>query len=131
MSQENVEIVRRMQRTAGADLAAGLPFMAPDVELHLTGVFPDLEPVYRGHEGVKKFVALFNAPWEDLSVVVDRYLDLGDQVLSISTFHGEGRDGVEVVMPLAHIWTLRDGQIARMDAYADHAEALKAVGLAE
>ena len=34
-------------------------------------------------------------------------------------------------MPLAHIWTLRDGQIARMDAYADHGEALKAVGLAE
>jgi ketosteroid isomerase-like protein len=131
MSQENVDIVRNMHRTAGADLTAGLHFMAPDIELHLTRVFPDLEPVYRGHEGVKKFVALFNAPWEDLSVEVDRYIDLGDRVLSISTFHGKGRDGVEVVMPLAHIWTLRDGQIARMDAYADHSEALKAVGLAE
>jgi ketosteroid isomerase-like protein len=131
MSQENVEVVRRMHRTAGADLAAGLHFMAPNVELHLTGVFPDLEPVYRGHEGVKNFVALFNAPWEDLSVEVDRYIDLGDQVLSSSTFHGKGRDGVEVVMPLAHVWTLRGGQIARMDAYADRAAALKAVGLEE
>ena len=85
--------------------------------------------MYRGHEGVKNFVALFNAPWEDLSVVIDRYIDLGDQVLSLSTFHGKGRDGVEVIMPLAHIWMLRDGQIARMDAYTTQSEAFKAVGL--
>ena len=64
-------------------------------------------------------------------MVIDRYIDLGDQVLTISTFYGKGRDGVEVVMPLAHIWTLRGGQITRMDAYREQAQALAAVGLAE
>ena|SRR2546430_562015 len=129
MSQENVEIVRAMHTTAGAHLAAGLQFMAPDVELHLTGVFPDLRPVYRGHEGVRDFADTFDAPWEELSLEVDQYIELGEQVLTLSTFHGKGRDGIEVSLALAHVWTLRDRQILRMDAYADRAEALKAVGL--
>jgi hypothetical protein len=79
MSQENVEVVRALFETAGAWLDAGLEFLAPEIELHLSGAFPDLDAVYRGHEGVERFTDLFNAPWEELSVDAERFIDLGDQ----------------------------------------------------
>jgi uncharacterized protein len=131
MSQENVEIVRRLYETTDGHLDAGLEFLAPEIELHLTGVFPDLEPVYRGHEGVQEFVERFNAPWEELSVDPSRFIDNGDQVLVFSHFHARGRDGIEVSIPLAHLWTLRSDQVVRMDAFADQEKALEAAGLSE
>jgi ketosteroid isomerase-like protein len=39
--------------------------------------------------------------------------------------------GVAVEMLFAQVWTIRDGKETRMQMYADPAEALKAVGLAE
>jgi ketosteroid isomerase-like protein len=34
-------------------------------------------------------------------------------------------------MHFAHVWTFRDGLIARMEMYADRSEALEAAGLRE
>jgi len=120
-----------MVETAGGHLDAGLEFMDPEVELHLSGVFPDLDPVYRGHEGVLEFVSLFNAPWEELSVTPQRFFDLGERVLVLSRFEARGRDGIEANLPMAHLWTLRDGKVVRMDAFADQQKALEAAGLSE
>jgi ketosteroid isomerase-like protein len=131
MARDNMDTVRALVETAGGRLDAGLEFFAPEIELHLTGVFPDLDPVYRGHGGVREFVALFNAPWEELTVEVERFVDLGDQVLTLSYFDGKARDGMEVRRPLAHLWTLREGRIIRMNAFQDHHQALEAVGLSE
>lgn len=131
MSRQNVEVVRKLAETAGAQLDAGIHFLAPDIELHLTGVFPDLDPVYRGHEGVRRFAALFIAPWEELSLNAERFFDLGERVLTLSRFEARGRDGIEVNLEMAHVWTLRGGLVVRMDAYADRGEALEAAGLDE
>jgi ketosteroid isomerase-like protein len=62
---------------------------------------------------------------------VERFIDLGDQVLTLSYFDGKARDEIEVRRPLAHLWTLRDGKVIRMNAFQDHHRALEAVGLAE
>jgi ketosteroid isomerase-like protein len=105
--------------------------MAPEIELHLSGVFPDLAPVYRGHEGVRQFVERFNATWEELISDAYRYEDLGDRVLSLTHLRGRGRDGIEVVLEMGHVWTFRDGLITRMDAFADPHKALEAAGLRE
>jgi uncharacterized protein len=131
MSQENVEIIRRLFETAGGQLDRGLEFLAPDIELRLSGVFPDLDPIYRGHEGVLEFVALFNSPWVEMVVEPERFIDLGEQVLVLSRFRGTGRAGIETQLALAHLWTLRDGQVTRMDAFSDHEKALEAVGLSK
>ena len=59
----------------------------------------------------------------------ERFIDLGDQVLVLSHFDARGRDGIEVRLSLAHLWTLRNGQVVRMDAFRDHHTALEAGGL--
>ena len=38
---------------------------------------------------------------------------------------------MEVRLQLANLWTVRDGQIIRMDAFSDQAAALEAAGLPE
>jgi hypothetical protein len=132
MSQQNVEIVRGMyEATNRGDADGAVETLAPEIEIHLAGVFPDLEPVYRAHEGVRKWVEQTREPWEELSVEPDRVIDLGARVLVLAHFQVMGRDGIEVQRPVGHVWTMRNGQAVRMDAYSNHQNALEAVGLSE
>jgi ketosteroid isomerase-like protein len=133
MSQENVEIVRSMYAAANAGdkLEANFEVLAPDVEFHVSGAFPDLDRVYRGHEGVEKLNQALNEPWVTLSLDPEKFIDVGSRVLVLSHFHARGRDGMEMRRRLANLWTVRDGQIVRMEAFADHVSALEAVDLSE
>ena len=133
MSQENVERAREAYRELNATGTLGVvvEFLAPEVEFHLSGAFPDLDAVYRGHDGVRKLGEQLTEPWEQFRMEPDRFIDLGEQVLVLCHFHGKGRDGIAARLPFAHLWTLREGVVVRMDAFSGHAEALEAVGLAE
>jgi ketosteroid isomerase-like protein len=132
MSRENVEVMRSYYAASNRrDVNAALEHVAPEIEFHLAGVFPDLDSVYRGHVGVRKFLNQFAEPWEDLSIALDRVVDAGDRVLAFIHFRAKGRDGIEVQLPLAHLWTMRDGRAVRMDAYSDQQRAFEAAGLSE
>jgi ketosteroid isomerase-like protein len=133
VSRENVDIVRAMYEAANAGdtLDANFEVLAPDVEFHVSGAFPDLNPVYRGHDGVRRLNEALSEPWVTLSLVPEKFIDAGSRVLVLSRFHARGRDGMDVRRDLANLWTLRDGQIVRMDAFADHESAIEAVGLSE
>jgi hypothetical protein len=65
--------------------------------------------------------------------VPEQFIDAGDRVVVIETIHARGR-GSGVVLDIrrsATIWTLRDGQVVRVQIGFDPQEALRAVGLAE
>jgi ketosteroid isomerase-like protein len=56
MSQENVELVRQVYEAWNrGDLEWLLNHTTPDFEFRTVRLFPDLEPVYRGHEGFRHF----------------------------------------------------------------------------
>ena len=132
MSQENVEIVTSMyESTNRRDDDVALGALAPEFEVHLAGVFPDMEPVYRGHKGALRWVEQTREPWEQLAVEPDRVIDLGARVLVLGHFRARGRNGIEVERPFANLWTLRNELVVRMDAYSDQQKALEAVGLSE
>ena len=130
MSRHDVEIVRRLyEATSHGRMDARFDLLAPDVEFRLSGAFPDLDPIYRGHDEIRRLNDQLNAPWEELSFFADRIIDLGDRVLALCHFHARGRDGLEVERALAHIWTIRDGQAVSLQAYSDQEEALEAAGV--
>ena len=131
MSQQNVEIVRSMYKTLDGKLHGNFELLAPEVEFHTSGVFPDLDSVYRGRDGFQLLNDHLNAPWAEISLDPDRIIDLGERVLVLSHFQAAGRDGIEARLPIAHVWTLRNGQVVRVDAFSDHQKALEAVGLSE
>jgi ketosteroid isomerase-like protein len=72
------------------------------------------------------------APWVTYRIELEEAIDLGERVLLLNHDCGrrEGSTG-EVRGRLGAVWTIRDGKIARLDAYTTRAEALAAVGLAE
>ena len=136
MSQENVEIVREVmallsRAASGAPTPELLDLFAPDVTVDMSRrVFnPD---VYEGHVGLARLGREVRDVWDEFHVTAERFIDLDDRVLVIETRRGRGTgSGVEVEQRTGVIWTLRQGQVIRMETDLDPQEALKAVGLSE
>jgi ketosteroid isomerase-like protein len=144
MSQENVEMVLRLLPAPDVDLVvrvrdddmwaafsdAVAAFVHPDFEYVVRGI-ADEKTTYVGVDGLRDAWLDWFAPWVSYRTEIDKAVDLGgDRVLLLFHDFGRSRDSSEeVTFPSANIWTVRDGQIARIEVYAEHDHALKAVGL--
>ena len=114
------------------DLVAVLEQTAPEFEFHTAQLFPGIEPVYRGREGMVEFWnAFIEEPWALLHVEIDDLTELADgRVLALLTFTGKGREsGEEVTVQYAHLCTFKDDQVVRIDSFADWDEAREAAGI--
>jgi ketosteroid isomerase-like protein len=66
MSQENVEVIRAIYAAWDArDLDALLEVTDPEIEFWTSGYFPDFEPIYRGHQGLRSFWEAMLVPWDE------------------------------------------------------------------
>ncbi len=139
MSQENVEIVRRVYAAAARrDTPAVLELYDADVELdpsrlQFAGLAGDDAGMYHGHEGLRRFFREWHEAWRVIDYDFDELIDAGDeQVISVVTRHARGRaSGADVARPVALVWTLRGNKVARVVWFLSRAEALEAVGLSE
>lgn len=136
MSQENVEIVRRVYDAAARrDAATVLAFYDPEVEWDFSQhAYAALmgRGVYRGHEGLQRWWREWHEAWEESQDNCDELLDAGEQVISVVTTRGRGRaSGVEVELHMAGVWTLREGKVVRVAWFPTLAEAMEAAGLRE
>jgi ketosteroid isomerase-like protein len=134
MSQENVELVRRVyaHRQATGDILAEA--IAPDYVWdmsHFRG-WPE-QQTYAGIDGARGFIREWTAAFDDWAIEVVDIHDAGDdRVVGVIRQRGRSKStGLPVDMRLAQIFTIRDGQQVRMEMYDDPDDALKAVGLAE
>jgi ketosteroid isomerase-like protein len=135
MSEQNVEIVRAAwEAWERRDMEALFGFYDPEIVWDHTG-YPasELAALYHGHDGVRRFFREWITPFESYYAHAEEIIDAGDAVLVRCRQGGRGKQSaVEVEMPpYWQAYRLRDGRIARIEVYADHAEALKAVGLEE
>ena len=141
MSQENVEIVRRIYApmdlsVPGSVSRVSMSLELIDAEIEWRGPreFPDLAEPFYGHEGVARYIAKIAEVLDDYRMAPERFIDAGDDhVLVFSREGGRGKgSGAEVQTHLtAHLWTLKDGKAVRMQSYWERADALEAVGLSE
>ncbi|MGC1799152.1 MAG: hypothetical protein WA701_02095, partial [Solirubrobacterales bacterium] len=125
MSQENVKVVRRVyeiladgfdEETVLTLIASGL--VNPEAELDLRTAYPD-GPVVRVAT-LSEF--LDTQPWgRSARVEPESFRAVGiDRVLVFVRLRGIGTgSGVEVEAPIAHLLTLRDGQVVRFASYID------------
>ena len=137
MSEENVEIVRRMSNAfRNRDWAAAVEPLHPDIEMDTTRApLPaGLDRVYNGLEEVAAFWREWLEAWGAHEYEESELIDAGDQVVSSVTSHEmQGRgSGIDVGFP-AYTWvmTLRDGKVVRATLYMDKGDALEAAGLSE
>jgi ketosteroid isomerase-like protein len=87
------------------------------------------EEVYRGHDGVRHFIADWLDPWEDYEFEPQEVIDAGGRVVVLGHQRATAKgSGVPVEMDWAHVITLRDGLIARVRLYTDRDQALRDAG---
>ncbi len=138
MSQENVEVVRRVyDAVARRDAAGVLALYDPAVEVdgsrlpesRMTGG-PHL---LRGHEGLRKLTREWNEAWEYAEDHCEELIDAGgEQVIAVVTRRGRGlASGIDVEAHRGGIWTIRNGKVVRTVWFPSVEDALEAVGLSE
>jgi ketosteroid isomerase-like protein len=134
MSQENVEVVRRtIEAYIVGDREAYFDFMADDIEICPdVSRWPEAKP-FRGREEFKRFNADIDQGWEGgARAEIREVFPVDDRVVVRADWGGTGRSsGIDLRSSLTSIFTVRDGQIIKIEYFFDHAEALETLGLSE
>jgi uncharacterized protein len=133
MSEENVEIVRRVIEAWNSDEQDSvIRFLDPEVIFDATRRLVNPK-TYTGMEGMRLMLADRDEVWEEFRTEPDQFLDAGDRIVVIGRWVGKGKgSGIEVQQPVAHVFTLHDGRVVRWElGYTDRGEALEAAGLAD
>jgi ketosteroid isomerase-like protein len=133
MSEANVDVVREALGAFNRrDVDAFAELVVEDYEW-----FPSMVSVveggsFRGRDGIDRYFRESESTWEELLVVGDNFRDLGDRVVVLGRTRGRGRvSEVPSETSIGMVCDLRDGKLACVRAYLDHAETLRAAGLTE
>jgi ketosteroid isomerase-like protein len=128
MSQENVEAIRRMIQAFNERSAEGMMAECdPGVQFKpvLAGV---TDTPYRGHEGVRQFLAATDESFEQFELHCEGIEDHGDFVLAVNEAYARGKaSGVEIRRPIVQIAELRHGKCVWFQSFQTSAEALEAM----
>ncbi len=132
MSQENVEVVRRIYK-AWNEGDPGLRHIHSAIELQQTSGFLDTGGTFHGHDGVLESAGEVLAGLRELHWTPHDFIPASDgQVVVPFSAHAIGRASkVPVEMRVVHVWTIQDGLAIRMLTFEDLSQALEAVGLRE
>src|SRR3954470_2356436 len=127
MPSENVKLVRAMfDAFQRGDEEALVACAHEDVELKPSG---DVTAT-TAESGIHAFVRFWRdwpSSWEDYVVEVREVHDAGDQVVVVLYERGRGPgSGIVVDDVFAHVWTVQDGKMSRVEVYSDPRDALAA-----
>ena len=131
MSEENLEIVRRLYRAFDARDFDRIAELAH----HDAEWIPDrrvMEGPVRGVENVIRFFTEQDEMLAELRVEPERFWGTGNKVLVFVHATGRGRaSDAPFDIRIAHLWTFNNGVLVRGEGFGDRAEALEAAGLSE
>jgi ketosteroid isomerase-like protein len=134
MSEENVEVIRAIYAAWDArDLDALLELTDPDIEFRTSGYFPDFEPIYRGHQGLRSFWKTMLVPWdESFRIDVEHIVEWDDCAAVAIRFRARGKgSGVLTDLRQGHAMHFENGRAVKLSAHTSFEEALEAAGLSE
>ncbi len=107
-------------------MPAFLELIDPDVEWVPLRAMLDGD-VYRGHDGIRRFMADMDEDMEQMTVRVDKSLEVGGHVVLYGAIVGKGRgSGMELEFPLGWVIGVRDERVNYLRAYTEREDALRA-----
>ena len=130
--EERVAAVRRTYDAFHrGDVDAMLAEIHPEVEWCVDSAIPGAVQVYRGHEGLRKYLAEAQEPFEEIRFELEDFIEAGEnRVILVATIHVRGKlSGAESDLRGYELFTLRDGKLVRREVFFDRDEALRAAGL--
>lgn len=128
MSREQTESIERgFAAWNRRDLEVALSGLHPDVEWRIPDPGLDIDGVYRGREGVRRFWELFWDAWERISLEAEQFIELSaDRLVVLVLFRGKGKgSGAEIERRVVHVYEFKDGKIFGFDFHWETEEALR------
>src|SRR5215211_8237247 len=121
MSQENVEVVRRLWAAAERhDSELVFALYDPDIVWGSPASHGPLEVggFYHGHDGVRQFFRAFLESFESYEAHAEKIEEAGDRVLVRYRVSGRGKgSGVEVAMQRWNVYELRGALVVRVKVF--------------
>jgi ketosteroid isomerase-like protein len=133
MSEENVEIVRRIYDQIPGSPEPVRRFFGPDYEMDLTDFQVADIGVVRAFDAVDRAVRPCYETFESFHIEIEELIH-ADEEHVVASVHDGGRlrgSDSEVQTHRFHVWTFRDGRIVRFSSHFDRNRALEAAGLRE
>ncbi|HZA59327.1 MAG TPA: nuclear transport factor 2 family protein [Solirubrobacterales bacterium] len=126
-SKDAETVIASYEAVNRRDIASAMEALHEDAEWHESGALPEPD-VQIGRDAIGRFLEDFLAQWESFhQEIVDTVVE-GERVAVFIHLTAVGRgSSAEVDARYAHVWQMRDGLAARVDAYYDRDEALAAI----
>jgi ketosteroid isomerase-like protein len=94
--------------------------------------FPGLAGVYEDHRDPNARLRAWLDEWEDWRAEADDYLEIGNHVVVLASYHGRGRgSGAPIHQQGAHVFELRNGKVVRLEIFATREKAIESARAAE
>jgi ketosteroid isomerase-like protein len=134
MSQENVEVVRRLFKAVeDRDLAGVLAAYDPEIVIREPESLP-YGGVYQGHAGGKQHAGGYTLTWRDFQTSAEQKMDAvfvaaRDYVIVLWRQRGlDPKSGKKLDLPAVSVYKLRDGKIIESQMYQDTFTILQFLG---
>ena len=124
---ENISVVRRLYEAHGNSEIVRL-VLAPDVRWEVVPGFPH-SAVYQGPDGVFDFFTRLFGDFEDWHTEPSEFVETDGRVIAVGTYSARAKaTGRSFKAQFAHVWTLSNGRITRLQQCADTVQLAKALG---
>ena len=122
---EDIQVGRR------DDYETGYPeTFAESFELVLPPGYPEGEQVFRGRDGLKRWIASIREIWDEWRMEQERSIPAGDRIVVLVRIVARGGlSGVGLDRETAHIWSIADDHVTKCEVYFDRSEALDELGV--
>ena len=133
MSKSNLDVVRRWWAGFNQHGMPSLDLCDEQVEISNPPEFP-VRGTYRGHDGVRQWRTAAFDVIDELEVVTEKLIDVGDGETVVMLLRLRGVAAytrIPIDQSWAAVWTIRNGKLLRAQGYISRREAMRAAGLPE
>lgn len=130
MARSDAEIAAAAYRAFNlGGIEAILDYLDPGIEWRMWPEFSREPRIFRGHDGVREVLALFEDNYEAFRADPHEVIETESRVVVPVRLHGVERgSGEHHSFELVQVWTTREQRAVRLDVYASIEEARAATG---
>ena len=132
MSQENVEVIRRLYGAMNrGDWDTAFAQASHGIEWETDPRHPKAG-IYRGRQAFRQFVEDMEGPFEQSAIEPERFFTRGNHVVAfVKISRRLPGSTASVEIRIGELWTFRDGMLVRGQGFGEREKALEAVGMTE
>jgi ketosteroid isomerase-like protein len=133
MSQENVEVVRRVYEAVNSRLGQPRELFDPDYEVDARDVSAEFRDVIWGFDAADEALREYWQTFDDFHVEMEELVHV-DERRVVNTIRDDARirgSDAQVSGHYFHVWTFDDERIVGLSIHTDRSRALEAAGLRE